>query len=146
MVRCVSTRRRLDSSQRRGDNGPVRLVALVTVAWAATAAAQSYDLGSFTKTVGAAPLNQTVPHQLGQVPKALLLWTDGKTGEAVSAGYQLAFGFSDGVTEFSVAGSSANAASPSNTTREVTNKLLSVPRPGEVLDSEAHLASWSAAD
>ena len=42
-----------------------------------------FKVGSFTKS--AATGNQTIAHGLGQVPKALLLWTEGRTDETFSS-------------------------------------------------------------
>jgi hypothetical protein len=38
-----------------------------------------FAVGSFTKTTAVAPASQTIAHGLGETPKALILWTDGKT-------------------------------------------------------------------
>ena len=44
----------------------------------------AFKVGSFTKATGAAPASQVIPHGLGQVPKALILWTEGRTDESFS--------------------------------------------------------------
>lgn len=43
-----------------------------------------FKVGSFTASTGAAPASQTIPHGLGEVPKALILWTEGRTDETFS--------------------------------------------------------------
>src|ERR1700682_1876724 len=60
-----------------------------------------YKGGSFTKSTGGAPATQVIAHGLGQTPKALILWTDGKTNQSFSGNYLLGFGFSDGTTSAS---------------------------------------------
>jgi hypothetical protein len=58
-------------------------------------------VGSFNK-IGTVT-SQTVAHTLGQVPKALILWTAGKTNETASAGFVFGLGVSDGTTSMSTA-------------------------------------------
>ncbi|HZP48857.1 MAG TPA: C25 family cysteine peptidase [Vicinamibacterales bacterium] len=54
-------------------------------AFATPAFAQSTTVvGSFTKTTGAAPTSQTVSHNLGQTPVAILFWTEGRTDQTFS--------------------------------------------------------------
>ena len=43
-----------------------------------------FKVGSFTKSTGAGPVSQIIPHGLGQVPKAMILWTEGRTDETFS--------------------------------------------------------------
>ena len=58
-------------------------------------------VGSFVKSAGPAPTVQSVPHNLGQRPSALILWTEGRTDEAFSNAAGITFR----------AAASANAAS-----------------------------------
>src|SRR5206468_2037518 len=64
-----------------------------------------FAVGSFVKR-GSIGL-QVVPHSLGKVPKALLMWTVGKTGSGASGNYLYAMGTS------SAPGSSGSQASAS---------------------------------
>ena len=41
------------------------------------AGGDGFKVGSFTKAPGVAPTSQTIAHGLGEVPKALILWTQG---------------------------------------------------------------------
>ena len=65
---------------------------------AAPADAASFKVGSFTKATGAAPAVQAVPHGLGEVPKALILWTVGRTNQSFGPGLRAGFGFTDNQT------------------------------------------------
>ena len=85
-----------------------------------------------------------VPHGLGQTPKALILWTDGKTNENFSASFLFGLGMTDGTNSRSVATASLNGASPSNASQRVAVKALAVVQWGEALLAEADLASWNA--
>jgi hypothetical protein len=75
---------------------------------AGPARAASYKVGSFTKTTAGAPAGQSVAHGLGEVPKALILWTNGKTNESFSPDAFYGFGVSDGTTSASVSTSMTN--------------------------------------
>src|SRR5207237_10690835 len=67
-------------------------------------AAAIFKVGSFPKsgTASSCPMAclNTVPHGLGVIPQALILWTDGGTAEtgAPTATYYWAFGVTDGTT------------------------------------------------
>jgi hypothetical protein len=49
------------------------------------AGGDGFKVGSFTKAIGAAPASQVIPHGLGEVPKALILWTEGRINESFDA-------------------------------------------------------------
>ena len=105
----------------------------------------AYTVGSFTKTSGAAPASQTITHNLGVTPKALILWTDGKTNESFSSHYLFGYGFSDGVTSKSAAASSEDNVSPDNAARRIANKALTIVQYDQTLLAEADLAEWNSA-
>ena len=50
-----------------------------------------FKVGSFTKSTGAGPVAQVIPHGLGQVPKAMILWTEGHTDETFGDGTNITF-------------------------------------------------------
>ena len=102
-----------------------------------------FRVGSFTKSTGAAPATQTIAHGLGEAPKAIILWTDGKTNEAFGASYMFGFGMSDGTTSKSVATASQNGVTPSNASTRMANKVLTIVQWGETLVGEADLQSWN---
>ncbi len=62
---------------------------------AGPATAASFRVGSFTKSTAPPTAVQVVPHGLGETPKALILWTVGKTSEALGGGLRAGFGFTD---------------------------------------------------
>jgi len=111
----------------------------LVLGWACRADAQVIKVGSFTKSTAIAPPNrvQVVPHGLGVTPKALVLWTDRYAG-----GFLYAFGITDGTTSRSVAMASQNAVNPSNSSRRIAAKALTIVRWGEALVAEADLTSW----
>ena len=101
-----------------------------------------YKVGSFTKSVGVAPATQVIAHGLGQTPKALILWTDGNTGSAVTAGYDFAIGFTDGTTSGSAASASRDAVATAATARRNANKVLTIVNGSQTLLAEATFSSW----
>jgi hypothetical protein len=130
---------------RRG--GLVRRLATVAVAVAGAVpadAAVSYNVGSFTKSIAAATATQNVAHGLGQVPKAVVLWTDGKTSSTLGSDYRFAFGVTDGTTDKSVAASSGNGLSTTSANRRVASKALTIIDSAGTLLAEADLQSFDA--
>jgi hypothetical protein len=117
---------------------------LVLLCWAQPGSAQTMKVGSFLKSTGGAPASQVVPHGLGRTPKALILWTDGKTNETFSAGFLFGLGMTDGTNSRSVAMASLNGASPSNASQRVAAKALALVQWGEALLAEADLTGWNA--
>src|SRR5262245_48069900 len=95
----------------------VLLAVTLAFASATPAAADTCKVGSFTKSTAAAPGSQPVAHGLGETPKALILWTDGKTNESFGAGFLLAFGMTDGTTSISAAAASQDGANHANSSR-----------------------------
>ena len=55
------------------------------------AGGNGFKVGSFTKTPGAAPASQAIAHGLGEVPKALILWTQGRSDETFSSASGITF-------------------------------------------------------
>ena len=60
-------------------------------------------VGTFTKTVAAAPATQIVAG-VGFQPKALIMWMTGQSAQGFAADLDWAIGFSDGVNSYSVFG------------------------------------------
>jgi hypothetical protein len=119
-------------------------VLALVLGWARPADAQQpIKVGSFAKDASGAPATQVVPHGLGQAPKALILWTDGKTDQNFSASFLYAFGMTDGTTSFSNAASSLNnAAGVPTVNRRLADKALAIVSPTGVRLAEADLQSW----
>ncbi len=119
----------------------------LALGWVCPTDAQTIKVGSFTKSTGGAPVTQVVPHGLGLAPKALILWTDGKTNEAFSADFLYSLGMTDGTTSFSTAATSLNGATPlPSVWRQMATKALAIwsppPPAGGVALAEADLQSW----
>ena len=108
-----------------------------------TPALASFSVGSFTKATGTAPASQTIAHGLGETPKALILWTDGKTSESFSSSFLFGFGVTDGTVSRAAGMASQNRVRPSNTSRRMARKALTVVQWGETLVAEADLSSWN---
>jgi hypothetical protein len=98
-------------------------------------------VGSFVKS--AAVGSQIIPHTLGQAPKALLLWTAGKTNETLSAGFYYGIGITDGATSVALAMSTGDAVTTSSSSRRVASKIMTLVQGGEVTIAEADLSSTS---
>jgi hypothetical protein len=103
-----------------------------------------FKVGSFTKSTGGAPAAQVIPHSLGSVPKAIILWTDGKTNQTFSGDYLFGYGMTDGTTSKSVATASQTGVGTSNASTRMANKALTIVQWGEVTVAEADLQSWNA--
>jgi hypothetical protein len=109
----------------------------------ATAHAANSKKGSFAKcTNGGAPCDNVVAHGLGETPKAVILWTTGKTNESFSGSYLFAFGVTDGTTSRSAAAASLDADARPNASRRMASKALTIVEWGEITRAEADLLSW----
>jgi hypothetical protein len=104
----------------------------------------AFAVGSFVKSTTSGA--QIVPHGLGRMPKALVLWTAGKPAAAPSADYNYALGVSDGPgSSLSLANASRSGATPSNSSRRMASRAFTVVAWGESTSAEADLSSWDAA-
>src|SRR3712207_3353208 len=91
-----------------------RLLAFAGVSLLSTAAAAATtSTGTFTKSTAAAPADQVIPHDLGETPKAIILWSMGRTntGTTFSPEYLMAWGMTDGTTSFTEAQTSRDGSS-----------------------------------
>lgn len=66
------------------------------VAWTASAVnikakVIGFEVGSFVKTQSAAAVTQSIPHGLGQTPKAIILWTEARSDATFSGATAVAF-------------------------------------------------------
>jgi hypothetical protein len=68
-------------------------VATADIGWFVVqfAGGDGFKIGSFTKAPGVAPTPQTIAHGLGEVPKALILWTQGRSDETFSSASGITF-------------------------------------------------------
>ena len=110
----------------------------------AAPALASFAVGSFTKSNAVAPTSQTIAHGLGETPKAIILWTDGKTSESFSPSFVFGFGVTDGTTSRSVGTASQDNVKTSNASRRLAAKALTLVQWGQTLLAEADLSSWNA--
>ena len=101
----------------------------------------NFQVGNFTKTTSGT-VTQTVSHTLGQTPKAIILWTNGKTDQTLGAGYRFGFGLTDGTTSKALTASSSDAVSPSVVGRRIANKAVTIVDAAGTLQAEADLQSW----
>lgn len=106
-----------------------------------------YEVGSFTKTVVAAPLaQQTVTLVNGSLtPKAVILWSAGKTATGFVAGQQFAVGISDGTTDRTVVVAADDAAATSQSGRLGAAKALALLSDGApTLAAECDVTAFGA--
>jgi hypothetical protein len=103
-----------------------------------------FTTGSFTKATAAAPVSQTVLHGLGVRPRALILWTVGKTSSTVGPGYVFAMGLVDQERAGWSAAHSARdgVAGSTSASRRMMASALSVVQYGNVLLAEADVSAW----
>jgi hypothetical protein len=103
-----------------------------------------FAVGSFNKIGNVA--SQSVAHTLGQVPKALILWTSGKTGEVASPGFLFALGVSDGNTSMSTSMDVRWGVSAAQSARRMAPKALTFVEYTTNTVAEADLGALSASD
>jgi hypothetical protein len=101
-----------------------------------------FVVGSFAKSGSTG--NQVVNHALGQQPKALILWTSGKTNETASAGFSFGLGVTDGTTDVATAMEAANGVTASQSARRMALKAITLVNSAQTTIAEADLASWNA--
>jgi hypothetical protein len=108
-------------------------------------------VGSFTKPVTTGTYTQVIAHGLGETPKALIVWSNGRSGytEAFSSWHLFSFGVTDGTTSRSINTDVADAALTQNSARRMSTKLISMidatdtnTCPSTFCD-EATVASWN---
>ena len=133
----------------RKSGHPRRLLLAVLAGCLATstvAAASSFRVGSFTKSTAAAPASQAIAHGLGETPRALILWTGGRTTESFSTDFRFALGFTDGTTDRALAAASRDGLEDSDASRRLAAKALTIVQWSEALLAEADLTSWDSTD
>ncbi|MFN0063122.1 MAG: hypothetical protein ACKVPX_11480 [Myxococcaceae bacterium] len=106
------------------------------------ASAAVFRVGTFAKDTGPAPALQTVSHNLGTAPKALVLWTVGPVLPVPFDGLQAAYGFTDGVNQSTVGLWSEDGAAASNSGRQAEDSLIVIFSSTGTLASRANLVSW----
>jgi hypothetical protein len=125
---------------------------LLPLCHAAMADAQTYKVGTFTKntTVASAcssgcPTN-VVTHNLGDAPKALIVWSDGKTNSSFSGSFVWTFGMTDGATSRSASAASTNNSANSKTNRRDSSKFVGFVSGGGsgTVIAEADFTAWDA--
>jgi len=121
--------------------------AVIALAWPHTAFAQVFKVGSFSACT-TANCQSVVTHNLGVVPNAMILWTNGKTGTTFTANYMWGFGMTDGTNSWSAgAGSQNNVGTTAPVSRRDWNSVIQVLQgttsSGTVL-SEASFTSWTS--
>jgi hypothetical protein len=115
---------------RRFGFGPIHAVvvalALLFCAPRALAATDAYKVGTFTKS-GAVNATDTITHNLGEVPKAIILWTTGQTlNDTYQNGYLHGFGITDLTTQLAISNSSNNGTASSQAGRAISLKALQI--------------------
>ena len=104
----------------------------------------TYRVGNFTKSPAVG--GQTVAHGLGEVPKALVVWTAGTGAPNVVVDVAFSVGISDGTDSRYVSGASQNATSVSNASRRGAPALIGLVSPGGMLRAEARVVSFDASN
>jgi hypothetical protein len=106
----------------------------------------AFTMGTFTKVVGPAGTEQRVLHELGAVPRALLLWTTAGNREGFAPGIHFSLGVSDGPSGVTRAlgFASADAVTSNRASRRIVDQLLSVGDADGSTAAEAALVGWDA--
>lgn len=104
-----------------------------------------YAVGTFSKTTGSAPASQTVAHNLGITPKAIILWSEGQSSSgSFGSSFLDTFGFYDGSNGYAVAGASRDGMSSSTTARRMVALPISFIRSDRTVTAEASITSWDS--
>jgi hypothetical protein len=80
------------------------------------------------------------------VPKALILWTVGKTSETASAGFVFGLGVSDGTTSMSTSMNVRDGVNPSQSARRMAPKAITLVQYDTTTLAEADLGTVSASN
>jgi hypothetical protein len=121
------------------------LLPLLLAAFPGSAVADTLAVGTFTKSTNTSvPVSQAIGHGLGETPKALIIWTMGKTSTTLGANARFGFGFSDMTTSRSVGCESDDGVSPSPAHRRMSDALVTLVDQAGVVRSEADLQSVDA--
>jgi hypothetical protein len=119
------------------------MVALSLLAASASRGA-TFKVGTFVKTGAAAPAAQVVPHGLGQLPKALIFWTEGNSSDgAWTPNMSYSVGMTDGATSFTSGAYVGNGSTPTNSMRHMSAEAISIVGQTSIL-AAASLSSWDA--
>lgn len=118
---------------------PAALLLLVSVA--ERAGADSFAVGTFTKTTSSAPVTQAVAHGLGEAPKAIIIWSAGKSNSTLGANARFAFGVSDTSTDRSMSFESDDGVTTTAVQRRVSTGVVTMVDQTGTLRAEADLQS-----
>jgi hypothetical protein len=102
-------------------------------------------VGSFNKSGSTG--SQNIAHGLGQIPKALILWTIGKTNESQSSGFYYGIGISDSSASYAIATTARDGVSPAWGIRRIASKamlMISSSGTSATVAAEANLPGWNA--
>ena len=104
---------------------------------------QTFKVGSFLKP--AASGTQVVPHGLGETPKALILWTNGKTNESFGADFNFGFGVTDEfLNRYSTSIASSDALATTQARRSMYSMSIDIVTVGGLNYAQAYVTSWDS--
>ena len=120
------------------------LVVLISLfSFGSVAHSQTFKVGSFNKI--STVTTQNVAHGLGETPKALILWTNGKTDENFGASFLFAFGITDqSRASYSVAIASNDGVTTPDSSRRLAAKAITIVQWGQSLVAEADVSAWDS--
>ncbi len=100
-----------------------------------------FKVGSFAKNTSTG--NQTVTHNLGVTPKAVIFFTNYRTNETLANTAYISVGFYDGTTQKSASSSSSHNVT-SDTARQMTSTAIQMVNNGASATlSEASVTAWT---
>jgi hypothetical protein len=103
------------------------------------------NVGSFAKSVGAAPAAQVIPHGLGATPTAVIFWMSGQTtADTFGAGALASIGFVTAGNVFSGAAGMIDAQATSVTSQRLAAKAITIVTGAESTLAEADLTTLDA--
>ena len=109
------------------------------------AVADTFSVGSFTKSTNTStPVSQAIAHGLGETPKALIIWSAGKSNSTLGSNARLAFGVSDTTTDRSASFESDNGVSTTAAQRRVSTGVVTMVDQTGALKAEASVQSVDA--
>ena len=122
----------------------VSVLLLLGLVWlAGPAYGQTFKVGSFLKP--AASGSQVVPHGLGETPKALILWTNGKTNESFGADFNFGIGVTDeSLNRYGTSMASDDNVAASRARRSMFLTSIDIVDVGGTNYAQASVTSWDS--
>jgi hypothetical protein len=103
-------------------------------------------VGVLNKPTGGAPASQTVPHGLGEIPKAIIFWTVGAPTSGFTANELISFGYTDGTSSFSTNDGTLDGVATSSSAKGLGLSPIRLVSGANNILADAAFVGWNATD